>query len=425
MAPGSSYLKRLPPIQGGQVNLCILRVFPGMVREPMNKNGFALDAKLLEDCRERAAGYDRENRFFQEDFEELRDAGYLLMSTPREFGGHGMSLAEVGRVARQLAGYAPPTALALNMHHYWVGVAADLHRAGDTSLEWMLEASGKGEIFAAGHAESGNDMPLLLSTTKAEKVDGGYRFTDRKAFGSLTPVWTFLGLHGMDISDPDAPKIAHAFLPRDSEGFSIKETWDVMGMRATRSDDTILDGAFVPDEYIARIVPAGAAGLDHFVLSIFAWALVNFGNIYAGLAIRVRDLVIRMVQEKTAIAMTRPMSYHPMIQHGVAEIVLELESVLPQLESVAEDWSNTTEHGPEFAVRILAAKYNAVEAAFRIADSSLDLSGGFGMFKKSELERLFRDCRAGRFHPANSMLTHELIGKMTLGIDPDEQPRWG
>jgi alkylation response protein AidB-like acyl-CoA dehydrogenase len=45
-----------------------------------------------------------------------------------------------------------------------------------------------GAIFAAGHAESGNDLPVLLSTTKAEKVNGGYRFTGKKSFGSLTPV---------------------------------------------------------------------------------------------------------------------------------------------------------------------------------------------------------------------------------------------
>ena len=36
----------------------------------------------------------------------------------------------------------------------------------------------------------------------AERVDGGYRFTGHKSFGSLTPVWTRLGLHGMDTSDP-------------------------------------------------------------------------------------------------------------------------------------------------------------------------------------------------------------------------------
>ena len=46
-------------------------------------------------------------------------------------------------------------------------------------------------------------------------------------------------------------------------------------MRATRSDDTVLEGAFVPDKYIARVVPAGFAGADLFVLGIFAWALIG------------------------------------------------------------------------------------------------------------------------------------------------------
>ena len=386
---------------------------------------FELQQDLLDRCHERAPGYDLENRFFQEDFEELRDAGYLLMTVPEEMGGYGMSLAEVARVTRRLAYHAPPTALALNMHHYWVGLAADLWRAGDKSLRWLLEGAGKGEVFAAGHAESGNDLPVLLSTTKAEKVDGGYRFNGRKAFGSLTPVWTYLGLNGMDASDPKALKIVHGFLPRSTEGATIKETWDVMGMRATRSDDTVLDNVFIPDELIGRVVPAGAAGLDPFVSGIFAWALVNFGNVYYGLSQRMRDIVVESLQSKTSLGITRTMAYHPMMQHGVAEIVLELESVGPQLEAIAQDWSNTTDHTDAFVPRIVAAKYNAVEAAFRIADKALDLSGGFGMFKKSELERLFRDCRAGRFHPANSSLTHELLGKVTLGIDPDEQPRWG
>jgi alkylation response protein AidB-like acyl-CoA dehydrogenase len=132
-----------------------------------------------------------------------------------------------------------------------------------------------------------------------------------------------------------------------------------------------------------------------------------------------------MIQDKGSLGLTRSMAYHPAVQYGVAEIDLALSAIGPQLEDVANDWSSVDEHGPEFAPRIVAAKYNAVESAFRIVDRSLELSGGFGMFKKSELERLFRDCRAGRFHPANSALSHELVGKMALGIDPDEQPRWG
>ena len=74
----------------------------------------------------RAATYDRENRFFDQDFEELRAAKYLVMPAPEKFGGAGLSLAEMCREQRRLAYYAPATALAVNMHLYWVGVAADL-----------------------------------------------------------------------------------------------------------------------------------------------------------------------------------------------------------------------------------------------------------------------------------------------------------
>jgi alkylation response protein AidB-like acyl-CoA dehydrogenase len=386
--------------------------------------GSVLSEPLLTKCRERAAGYDRENRFFQEDFDELKAAGYLRMAIPREFGGLGMNLADVGRETRRLAQYAPATALALNMHNYWVGDAADAWRGGDKSLEWILREAAAGEVFAAGHAEHGNDIPGLLSTTKAERVDGGYRFTGRKSFGSLTPVWSRLGLHGMDMSDPKAPKIVHGFMPRDSSGYSIKDTWDVLGMRATRSDDTVLDGVVIPDKYIVRVIPAGAAGVDNFVLGFFTWALVGFGNIYYGLSLRIREVLVEQLKTKSSIALTRPMIYHPEVQHGMAEITMDLEAMGPHVEAIANDWTEGRA-GADWFLRIVAMKHKVVDAAFRIADRSLDLSGGFGMFKKSELERLFRDARAGKFHPANPLLTYEIVGKIALGISPDEQPRWG
>jgi alkylation response protein AidB-like acyl-CoA dehydrogenase len=383
-----------------------------------------LTQPLLDRCRERAPQYDLENRFFQEDFDELRAAGYLRMAIPQEFGGLGWSLPEVGRETRRLAQYAPATALALNMHNYWVGDAADAWRSGDTSVEWILREAAAGEVFAAGHAEHGNDIPGLLSTTKAERVDGGYRFTGRKSFGSLTPVWTRLGMHGMDASDPAHPKIVHAFMPRDTANYTIKETWDVLGMRATRSDDTILDGAIVPDRYIARVLPAGAAGVDNFILGFFTWGLTGFANVYYGLSLRTREVLVEQLKTKTSIALTRPMTYHPEVQHGIAEMTMDIETMGPHVEAIASDWSEGRV-GPDWFLRLVAMKHRTVEAAFRVADQALDLSGGFGMFKKSELERLFRDARAGKFHPANPLLTHEIVGKISLGISPDEQPRWG
>jgi alkylation response protein AidB-like acyl-CoA dehydrogenase len=311
------------------------------------------------------------------------------------------------------------------MHLYWTGLVADLWRAGDRSLEWVLTEAAKGAVFAAGHAESGNDIPVLLSTTAAEPVQGGYRFTGHKAFGSLTPVWTYLGIHGLDTSNPAAPKVVHAFMPRDTPGYTIKETWDVLGMRATRSDDTVLDGAFVSNRYVARVVPAGAAGLDQFVLGVFAWALLGFGNIYCGMARRALDLTVETVKKKTSLGLSRSLAYHAEVQHGVAEMVLELEAIEPHLDRVAQDYSDGLDLGAGWVIKIVAAKYHAVEGAWRVVDRALDLAGGFGIFRKGPFEQLFRDARLGRIHPANSALTHELCAKLTLGINPDEQPRWG
>jgi alkylation response protein AidB-like acyl-CoA dehydrogenase len=374
---------------------------------------------------DRAAAYDRDNAFFFEDFEELRASGYLDAAIPPEFGGPGLTLAEVARLQRKLAYHAPATAVAVNMHLYWTGLAADLYRAGDTSCAWVLEEAAAGKIFAAGHGEPGNDLPLFLSTTKAERVDGGWEFTGHKIFGSLSPVWDYLGLHGMDASDPDNPRVVHAFLPRDATGYEIRDTWDTLGMRATASNDTRLERAFVPDERVAVVSPAGFGGAGLFHLGIFAWGLLGFANVYTGIAERAYDLALAGVSSKSSIALTRSMAYHPGVQHHVAEMRMALTTIEALIERVATDWSEGVDHGSQWPAQIITAKYVAVTEAWRIVDTALDLTGGGGIFKRSRMEQLFRDARMGRIHPANTLLSHEVVGKLSLGIDPDEQPRWG
>ncbi len=371
----------------------------------------------------RRAGYDRTNTFFQEDFDELKAAGYLTLPVPPELGGGGLTLAEMCREQYCLAYHAPATALGINMHVYWIGLVADLWRQGDRSIEWLLREAMAGEVFNAGHAERGNDLPVLLSTTKAERVDGGFRFTGHKMFGSLAPVFTRYGLHATWADAEGGPKIVHAFMSRDAEGYRIVETWDTMGMRATRSDDVMLDGVFVPDSHVARIVPAGTA--DAFVLGVFAWALMGFGSIYHAVARRALDLALPAVKTKTSLAVSRSMAYHPEIQHAVAEMQLLLDPIGPHLDRIAEDWSHGVDHGATWPARIVSAKHHAAEACWRIVDRAMEVSGGAGMFRSNELEQLFRDARCGRFHPANTFLVHEIVAKTTLGIDLGEQPRWG
>jgi alkylation response protein AidB-like acyl-CoA dehydrogenase len=302
-----------------------------------------LPEDMLKRFAERVGTYDRENRFFQEDFDDLKRAGYLTINVPKEMGGRGFTLAEVCREQRRLAYYAPATALGINMHLYWIGIAADLWRAGDRSLEWLLREAAAGEVFAAGHAERGNDIPVLLSTSVAKKVDGGFSFTGRKMFGSLAPVWTRYGMHGVWADAPGGPQVVHGFLPRNAKGYRIVETWDTLGMRATRSDDVLLEGAVVPDKYIVRSLPAG--GADAFVVAVFAWALMGFANIYYGMAERARDLVLPGIKAKSSMGLTRSMAYHPGIQQGVADLIMLLDPIGPHLEQVAQEWSTGVDHG--------------------------------------------------------------------------------
>ena len=104
---------------------------------------------------------------------------------------------------------------------------------------------------------------------------------------------------------------------------------------------------------------------------------------------------------------------------------MALEGIEPHLDRVAEEWSSGRDWGAQWPSKIVAAKQRAVEEGWKVVDLAMDVAGGFGIFRKGGLERLFRDARLGRVHPANSMLTREIVAKTALGIGLDESPRWG
>jgi alkylation response protein AidB-like acyl-CoA dehydrogenase len=378
---------------------------------------------MLERFRARAAELDRTNNYFHDDLAELREIGYLAAAVPTELGGWGLTLAELAASQRRLARYAPATALAMTMHSYWIGTAAELHRGGDKSLQWILEAAVDGEVIAAGHAEAGNDIPVLLSTCIAERVDGGYRFTGRKQFGSNGPVWSWLGVHAIDADAPGGPQIVHAFVERDAPGATIVETWDTLGMRPTQSHDTVLDGVFVPDSRVGCVAPAGD-GTDPFLVAMTMWALPLIATVYVGIAERALELAVSSARKKTSIAIERgSYAYHPMIQHQIAEMYLELDAATATVDQFVSDWVAGADHADAWVPKVYSMKWRAVEAAKRVVDVALDVSGGGGMFRGNELERLYRDVRCGGFHPGNDAITHEMVGKALLGVIAD-QPRW-
>ena len=201
------------------------------------------------------------------------------------------------------------------------------------------------------------------------------------------------------------------------------ETWDTLGMRPTQSHDTVLDNVFVPDARIGRVVPAGD-GTDPFIMAMAVWPLSLIAAVYLGIADRALELAVAGATRKTSVAIERgAYAYNPFVQHEIAEMYLRREAAAATLERYVTDWTTGADHGDEWVPKTYATKWIVVEAAKRVVDTALDVSGGAGMFTGNELERLYRDVRCGGFHPGNDALTHEVVGKCALGIMA-EQPRW-
>jgi alkylation response protein AidB-like acyl-CoA dehydrogenase len=399
-------------------NTTIIEGAPGSVN-----GALVLDQATLQSFRDRAAGFDEAGRFPHEDLADLRRIGWLMAAAPQRLGGYGLDLATLAAHQRRLAGFAPATALSTCMHHYWVGLGASLdalgHPFGDRLLGWAAD----GEVLASGHAETGNDVPLALSTTRAERVTGGWRLHGRKLFGSLGPVWDRLGVHAMDASDPARPVIVHGFVARGSSGVTVVETWDAHGMRATESHDTVLDGAFVPDADVLCVVAAGPP-TEPVLGAMTIWALTLIANVYVGIAERAFDLAVEHAQHSTSIAIpNRTYAHHPLVQHQVAHMHLELDAARAVLDRLARDWVEGVDHGVRWPVQVFAAKWRAATAAMAVVDAACEVVGAGSFRRGSELERLSRDARAARFHPATDAFTHETIGKALLEVDPNG-PRW-
>ncbi|UOQ60116.1 acyl-CoA/acyl-ACP dehydrogenase [Leucobacter rhizosphaerae] len=380
-----------------------------------------LPPDLLRRARDRAATTDAENRFFAEDFEELRAIGYLAAVVPDALGGSGLSLESLVTAQRCLAAHAPATSLGVNMHLVWTQVARFLHDRGITTLDGVLRDAVAGEVFGFGISEAGNDAVLLDSTSTAEPhPDGGYRISGTKVFTTLSPVWTRLGVHARCERAGADPELVFGFVRREAAGVrdpgsasaGLAEgriehpgTWNPLGMRATQSWTTRLDGVRVrPDDVAARIAPFD--GRDPLVLAIFSSFSILTASVYAGIADRALELAraaanrpaprpgggepdgrIRLDDPDTAATLTAA--------------VLRHRRSLDALTLLARDVDERRERDDWF-LALAAARNEVCDEARAAVDVAMRLTGSRGFQADSELARLYRDVLAGLFHPSSS-----------------------
>lgn len=373
-----------------------------------------LPDELIERIRSRAAEVDRDNVFPDADLADLTEAGYLALLVPKALGGAGLGLAQVSVLQQRLAAAAPATALAINMHLVWTGVAKVLADRGIDTMRFVQTGAVAGEVFAFGISEAGNDLVLFGSDTAAvPQPDGSYTFTGTKIFTSLAPVWTQLGLHGLDTTSPDAPQLVYAFVPR-TDAVTTRDDWDTVGMRGTQSRTTELHGATAPADRVMRRVAPGP-NPDPIVFGIFSVFEVLLASVYTGIARRALELAVETAQTRTSKKTGAVYAQDPDIRWRVAEMALAYDALPPQLQSVAGDVDRLVDHGGAWFATLSGLKHRAVVTAKRIVDEAMLVAGGSSYFTRSELGRLYRDVLAGLFHPSDPESAHATVATAWLG----------
>ena len=369
---------------------------------------------LLDRIRERAPIHDLENTFPEQDLAELRDAGYLKILVPAERGGAGLGLEQAAILQQRLAAASPATALSINMHLVWTGVAKVFSDRGVPGLEFVQDGAVAGEVFAFGISEGGNDLVLFGSDTDAvPQADGSYAFTGTKIFTSLAPVWTKLGLHGLDTTSDDAPKLVFAFVDR-TDAVATSDDWDTLGMRATQSRTTRLDGAVASASQVVRRIDPGPSP-DPIIFGIFSVFELLLASVYTGIARRALDLAVATVQKRTSKKTGLAYSHDPDIRWRIADMSLAYDALPPQIAALARDVDEQVDNGARWFTLLSGTKHRAVVMAKHVVDQAILTAGGGSYFSSNELSRLYRDVLAGMFHPSDPESAHSTAASALLG----------
>ncbi|GAC1545154.1 MAG: acyl-CoA dehydrogenase family protein [Herpetosiphon sp.] len=363
---------------------------------------------------ERAVVHDREGSFPFENFRDLQAARFHLLPVPQEFGGWGCTIEEAVRVIERLARGDGATALVFAMHLQVLGGASEGRPWTEERFAHLCRAvvaDGGFVNSTATEPELGSPSRGGLPATTATRVEGGWRINGRKTWSSGSPVLGhFLAPAVLNGPDLAADTIGVFDLRPDMPGLRIEETWNVMGMRTTGSHDLVLEQVVVRDEDL--LVERAPGTPDAGRASSGAWFGMVVSAVYLGVATAARDQAIRFAQERRPTALGgKAIATLEVIQQRLGALESELLPARSLLYSIARSWASWPERRPELMAHVGATKVLATHNAIAATDLAMRIVGGTAMERSFPLERLFRDVRAGLFHPPAEEAGHARLGQ--------------
>ena len=374
----------------------------------------------------RAADHDRDGTYPFEAIDALQAAGYFAAPVPVELGGLGVSSAHDLVVASsRLARGDASVAIGVNMHlvavlnmarRHEVAVAAGAERRAGAFAASLERIHRDGVVLAAAISERGQD--LTRPGTLATRTEPGWRVDGHKMFCTMSPAATDLYVAVTCADGDGTERYAYAMVPTHAPGVVVHDDWDALGMRASGSNSVSFEGVELSDGGVLGGFPAGeplpymernlVAGLFHAAASlgiaesadaIARSGLIGRPNGDARPRMQVADNTVDLAASRGALS-------------RAAALIDEHRAANPASDGSAE------EIGALFA-EAQAAKAFVNEAAARIVDRALALSGGAGYAGGSPLARAFRDVRASAFmHPLGASRAYDYLAGIALGEAP-------
>lgn len=352
---------------------------------------------------ERAAVLDDADDFVHENYEELRERQVFSALVPEQYGGGGVRHSDMCEFVRGVAHHCPSTALALSMHQHLVSAAAANDRVGRPGRP-LLEKVGANELILV--STGANDW--LESNGVAERVDGGFKVTAFKPFGSGSPMGDVLVTSAQYDDPEEGPQVLHFPIPLRAEGVEFMNDWRTMGMRATGSQTVKLDGVFVPEQAIALRRPRGPFHPAFSVILTVAMPLIM--SAYVGTAEAAANIAREGAKRRAGDPVT-------------PYLIGEMENLLTAAQIAREDMirlCNNFDFEPtlELASKVLIRKTICASAVIASAEKAMEVTGGAGFFRKLGLEKLLRDAHGAQFHPLPEKRQQLFTGRLAMGLDP-------
>jgi alkylation response protein AidB-like acyl-CoA dehydrogenase len=383
----------------------------------------AIAEDLSEDLAGRAAEHDREGTYPFEAIAALKAAGYFTAPVPVELGGLGVSSAHDLVVASsRLARADPSVAIGVNMHlvavlnmerRRQVAVAAGAERRARGFAASLKQIARDGVVLAAAISEPGQD--LTRPATRATRAETGWRVDGRKMFCTMSPAATDLYVAVTYVDDEGSERYAYAMVPTNAPGVIVHDDWEALGMRASGSNSVTLQGVELPHSEVRGGFQAGdplpymernlLAGLFHAAASL-------------GIAESADHVARRAIAGRiNGDARPRMQIADNVVDLAAARAILSRAATLIDIHRAANPASDGTAQELEaLFAEAQAAKAFVNEAAARIVDRALALSGGAGYVNGSPLARAYRDVKAATFmHPLGANRAYDYLGHHALG----------